>query len=328
MTRWRRALDLSTWINAGEEIHGVILARRQPRVVAEPAWHLDTNRDRLTNLLIRWPIRTRPEYSSRWLAPVRRALATQVRVVPAEIYQPVSSSIVFELVVDGRAHTCVIDTHDLSGVRDGELAARSLAYFKMQYDASGYALPQIVPGGYLADTPRFYSTLPYLRAVRDRRAYTCDVYARFGLRFSAELRTKALKLLQDQTAFSVTGGNGAVSRARFLKDIARSRICIDLPGQGDFCYRLVSALGIGSCIVGPRPKSDFPAALQNDKHVVWTKDDLGDLVEICDRLLEDSDKCERLATESRKYFDQHLHPASLAAYYLRTSLDRLRLRGH
>jgi hypothetical protein len=36
---------------------------------------------------------------------------------------------------------------------------------------------------------------------------------------------------------------------QYLREIADSRVCIDLPGEGPFTYRLVEYLAIGSCII-------------------------------------------------------------------------------
>jgi len=47
-----------------------------------------------------------------------------------------------------------------------------------------------VPGGFLTDKGTIYWYLPYLRRLRDRRDFICDVYGRFGLRFGAELRRR------------------------------------------------------------------------------------------------------------------------------------------
>ena len=124
--------------------------------------------------------------------------------------------------------------------------------------------------------------------LRDRQDFACDVYGRFGLRFNAELRRQAVGTLP-QRRFDFRGGFDPVPRATFLKEMARSRGCIDLPGQADaISLRLISCLAIGACIVGPRPKNELPAPLIDRVHVAWTRDDQSDLVDLCEYYIENS----------------------------------------
>jgi hypothetical protein len=175
----------------------------------------------------------------------------------------------------------------------------------------------------MTDKATIYWYLPYLRALRDRHDYSYDVYGRFGMRFAADVRSRAMTLLREQSRFRFEGGGTTVSRAAFLKEIARARVCIDLPGNGDFCHRLVSYLAVGSCVVGARPGNRLHVPLEDGTHVSWAQEDLGDLVDLCAYYLEDDDARERMAMESRRFFDRYLHPDSLAVYYLRTCLDRI-----
>jgi hypothetical protein len=258
------------------------------------------------------------------LAPVRRAMSRHVRVKVADIPQPVSSVVLMELVIGRDIYPIAIDLHDFSSFRNTELIKSCLVYFKMQHNYKGYDFPQVAPGGYLTDKGTIYRYLPYLRRLRDRQEFSTDVYGRFGLRFGADLRRKTAALLSEQQRFRFLGGLGTVSRATFLREIARSRVCIDLPGQDDaFCCRTISYLAVGACIVGTRPKNVLNAPLINGVHAAWTQDDQTDLVDLCEYYLEDKVARERMVSETRRFFDQYLHADSLATYYLHVIASRL-----
>jgi len=109
-----------------------------------------------------------------------------------------------------------------------------------------------------------------------------------------------------------------------LKEVARARICIDLPGEGDLCFRLVNYLAVGACIIGPPPRNVLHAPLTDRVHVAYTKPDLSDLVDVCSYYLAHDEAREEMARRSRTFFDECLHKDNLTAYYLRCCLDRLR----
>jgi Glycosyl transferases group 1 len=320
--RWRKALDPQTAQNLALEAVASSRSLKLPAVAANPHWTIDPAS--LDGFVFRWPRVTRPAVDGRMLAPVRRAIGHHVRVELADIHQPVSSVVLTELVGRGRTYPVAIDLHDFSSFRDAALVNRCLAYFKTQHRRGGYGIPQVVPGGFLTDKGTIYWYLPYLRQLRGRREFTADVYGRFGLRFGAELRRRTAGILSEQQRFNFQGGLGTVPRASFLKEIARSRVCIDLPGQDDaFCCRLISYLAIGACIIGPRPKNELNAPLVDRVHAAWTRDDLSDLVDLCEYYVKNEDAREQMASAARQFFDRYLHAESLAAYYLHVCVSRL-----
>jgi hypothetical protein len=132
-----------------------------------------------------------------------------------------------------------------------------------------------------------------------------------------------MAILNGQQKFAFLGGLVKKKYADYLKEIAGARICIDLPGTGDFCFRLVEYLALGSCIIGPPHRTALPVPLIDRRHIVYTRDDLSDLTELCDYYLRNEAAREELCHNSRQYFDQHLNRDSLIAYYLRVCLERL-----
>jgi hypothetical protein len=98
--------------------------------------------------------------------------------------------------------------------------------------------------------------------------------------------------------------------------MARARTCLDLPGQGPFCHRLVEALAMGCCVIGPRHATTLPVDLSPGENVVHCADDLHDLPDLCalySRSLEDRTRIGRAAAA---YFDRYLHPVRLTNMYL------------
>ena len=321
-TRWRKALEPKTAWNLALEVVASSRSLGLPPVVADPQWTIGPAS--LEGFVLRWPRMTRPAVDGRMLAPVRLAMSRHIRLELADIHQPVSSVVLTELVGGGKVYPVAIDTHDFPSFRDVELVKRCLAYFKMQHRRGGYGIPQVVPGGHLTDKGTIYQYLPYLRQLRDRRDFSCDVYGRFGLRFNADLRRHAVEVLSAQRRFAFRGGFKSVPRATFLKEIARSRVCIDLPGQADaISLRLISCLAVGACIVGPRPKNELNAPLIDRIHVAWTRDDQSDLVDLCEYYVKNENAREQMASEARLFFDRYLHAESLAAYYLHVCVSRL-----
>lgn len=314
--------DIRRVVDAVEELDAIRRARSCAPVVADPAWSI--NEDEIAPLVLRWPSIYAWPRAKTWAEPLRAALMRRIRVEKAAIPQRGVGLVIGELRDGARAHHIVIDYSDHDAIDEAE-AHRAVVYFKMQHRREGYDIPSVVPGGYVSDTPIVYRYLPYLRALRDGADFEYDVYGRFSLRFAAETRSAALSRLQSQTRFRFEGSGQTIGRAAFLKQLTRAKVSLDLPGNGAFCHRLVNGLAIGACIVGPEPGNVLPGELVNGVHVVWTQPDLSDLVDRCAHLVEHDEERERIAAAARLWFDRHLHPDSLATFYLRTIVDRLEL---
>ena len=150
-----------------------------------------------------------------------------------------------------------------------------------------------------------------------------SLHADTGLAFARETREKAMSLLAGQSGFSFTGGMNPISYLDFLKEVARSRICIDLPGLGPFCFRLVNYLAIGACVIAYPHAAILNSPLSDRKHIVYCKPDFSDLVDLCKYYLENDAEREQIAANAREFFDLNLHKDNLVRYYLHTCLRRL-----
>jgi hypothetical protein len=271
---------------------------------------------------LRWPSKYEWSKAAIFVDALRTGLERFVRVEPADIPQSYRGIVMFHLVLGGRAVPVTIDYFDHFDVIEFDALAKSAVYFKMQYRREGYqdianALGQrIVPGGFVPGSSSIYHYLRQIRSCSERKVPVFDVYGRFGFAFAQEIRQKAVRLLAEQTRFRFEGGLKLVRHSRSLLDAASSRVCIDLPGNGDFCYRLVDYFAVGTCVVAARHRTALPKPLEDRKHIVYVKDDLSDLVPLCEYYLKHDEERRALARNSREYFDAYLHRDQMAAYYL------------
>ena len=79
-------------------------------------------------------------------------------------------------------------------------------------------------------------------------------------------------------------------------------------------------MAVGACVIAARHRTALHVPLVDGQHIVYVKDDLSDLVDLCRFYLENDDAREALCHNSRSYFDKYLHRDQLAAYYLHSCL--------
>jgi hypothetical protein len=315
--RLKKAADPELWRDVAVESWWRARTGTPPQ--APPTWPLDP--DELAGVVVRWPSQPGWPLATTWLDPVVRGLAHWVRVELHPIPQPESRVAVAELVVDGAAHRIAVDYSDYMPI-DEAIADAVPVYLKMHYQAEGYGRDNVVPGGYIGRD--VYPYLGRARALRARRAFHYDVYGRFSVNDAKPLRRRGVALLRRQRDFAYEGGARIVRYSRSLREAAQARVCVDLPGRGDFCFRLVDYLAVGACVVSVQPRTRLHVPLVDRIHVAFARPDLSDLVELCALYLDDEAARERLAAGGAEFFDRYLHRDQLTAYYLRTALDVLR----
>lgn len=270
-----------------------------------------------------WPKQYGWEAGARWMETLVQSFSQHVAVqVVDDIPQTYPGTVGFRVQRGGRTEDIAIVYTDYLEF-DLACADQCKVVFKMQYDWQGYGRENVVPGGYVPGTNRLYFYLTSRRKLRERQLFRHDVYGRFGREFGKSIREQALSLLEAQQCFAFEGGLKLVPYAVFLEEVARSKVCIDLPGTGDLCFRLVNTLAIGSCIVAYPQQTRLPVPLVPGKHIVYTRPDLSDLVSLCEHYVEHAAEREEIARNAREYFDLNLHKDNLILYYLRTILDRI-----
>jgi hypothetical protein len=188
-------------------------------------------------------------------------------------------------------------------------------YFKLQFLRGGYGDPRIVPGGFTTAGDAYYRYLKDLRALAVR-SKSRAIEARFGFRFEENLRNKALQILQKDPRIRFERQTNKLRYSTFLKEAAISKVCLDLPGNGPFCHRLVEFLGMGSCVVAPHHITALHVELVPHQHFLPIAPDLSDLADVVSLALENSPLKQRIVENSLKFFDRFLHADQVAAYWL------------
>ncbi len=147
------------------------------------------------------------------------------------------------------------------------------------------------------------------------------MFGRYGLRFGRSLRTTAIERLRDDGRFGYSGGARRTHHTRYLREMARARVCVDLPGQGAFCCRLVEGLAMGCLLVAVRHAAEMPVELRDGVELVYCREDLSDLADLCAAYADDESRRAPIEAAAARYFDEHLHPVRMAERYLRILRD-------
>ena len=283
-----------------------------PAPLGNLTWPLDP--DLLRDVVITWPSVYEWAPSQRWGEQIRAGMARFVTIRVEAVPQPYQGVICFTLTHRGRTFRINLEYSDYLPVNE-EAYEHAHLHFKMQWGLDGYGdRPRLVPGGYLTNDQKIYAFLPRLRQLRDTAPPLHDVHGRFGL--SLEKRRKALQILAASREFRFLGGQSKAPYGSFLREVARARICIDLPSYSPITFRLIDYLAIGSCVIGPPLESRLHVPLEDRVHLVHCKRDYSDLEALCVYYLENEAERRALVMNSRRFFDQYLHRDQLAAYYL------------
>lgn len=278
--------------------------------------------EQLREITVRWPATYQCNEYQSWLEPLLFAFSRIVKTELREVSQQREGILPLQVVISGEVHDVVLDYSDYSALAE-PLVDRCLLYLKMQYRPQGYGLDHVVPAGHVPASVRLYLHLASLRAEADKRVYDSMVYGRFNPDLGGDVRKRAVHILKEQKTFPFEGGLVKKKYFDYLKEMTHAKVCIDLPGNGDICNRLIEYFAIGSCVVRPRKMNLLPAPLIDRQHIAYVQDDFSDLVEVCDFYLRNDDAREELRRNSRQYFDEYLHRNNLAAYYLWACWQRL-----
>jgi hypothetical protein len=269
------------------------------------------DRSRLAAVRVEWPVAYRWPPTTSWLDPLREGLERFVPVTPTHVEQPPTAVVVFVAEIDGVRHEIAVDYSDYDDV-DETWVARAALYFKMQFEPALHDRLGIRPGGYVPYRSEIYRYLSALRR-RSAAARRAVVYGRFSA--NNDVRRAVLSELRAQTRFPYDHGEASSRYASYLVGAARSAVCLDLPGRGPLCFRLVDYLAAGCCVVALRHRAVLPVPLENGVHVAYA-DSPEELVDRCAELLGEPARRDRLAAGARDYFDRYLERRQLAAYYL------------
>jgi len=308
-----------------QQLRRYLSLSRQPAtwkaLATDTVWHARALHDSQTEanhiataVRVGWPRSYQHRNAGAAVRPLLQGFRGLAPVECKPIPQPYEGIVLFDVEHYGTVAQVAIDYFDAT-----ELNARCLShvslYFKFQYRRGGYGRPDVVPGGYVEPKAFLYRHTPRLRQLRSREP-RCDVFGRFGLRYGADVRRDAITRLSQQRRFGYAGGTRLVPYGQALREAARAKVVVDLPGNGPFCYRLVDYLAIGCCIVAYPHRTTLPVPLEPGRHLCYVREDLADLVDVCASLVLDDDRRDTIGRNAACYFDDHLHYHQLAKYYL------------
>lgn len=276
--------------------------------------------------LIRWPMRYENSMAAGFVRPLLDGWADLVPVQHVDLPQVYPRVVVFEAQYGGVPHRVAVDFSDYTDI-DQACLSEVAVYFKMQHLLEGYGERKVVPGGYIAARADLYANFCRFRRLRSAPSRH-DVYGRFGLRFSREKRLLAVRMLSDRDGLDFVGGTGMVQFTQSLREAALSKVCIDMPGNGPFCHRLVEYLAVGCCVVAPPHATRLHAELIGGEHIAYCREDLSDLVEVVEHYVRDDRARRAMSASAARFFDEHLHRVQLADHYLRVLHERLVTAGH
>ena len=92
---------------------------------------------------------------------------------------------------------------------------------------------------------------------------------------------------------------------RYLEELARCKIVVNFPGVGWDCQRYWEAPAVGAAMVSPRSPLVMPNDFKDGEHIMRCADDGHDIVEVCQRLLDDEPLRARIAKDGQQWALSH-----------------------
>lgn len=289
-------------------------ARPHPLASVAPTWPLDP--ETAASLKIYWPQDGTWEQTARWTRPLLLGFGSKVAVRTAPIPQPFERVLMIMAELSGKRHDIALDFGDYPEEIERAALQRSAVYFKMQHLREGYGETRIHPGGYTAGRQHIYRYLGRVRKRSGKQPFRYQVYGRFSLGYAGGARRAAVDALRGQDRFAFEGSLQVVTYTRSLREAADASVCVDLPGNGDMCHRLVDYLAVGACIVASRHRTRMHVPLGDGAQITYAEPDASNLVERCAALLEDPVRASAQRAAARDYFDRYLSFEQLSGYYL------------
>lgn len=217
--------------------------------------------------------------------------------------------------VRGEHLRVTLDYCDYQDFINQEALAISDIYFKMMFRSKGYEDNRIIRGGYTVTRNHYYKYYKVFRESGNKRPQI-DIMARFGFRFQAEYRQRAIDLLTSMKDVSVAGKAGKVRYSTFLREISQSKLALHMPGNGPFTHRVVEYIGLGACMISIPFETEIHVPLLQGVHYISIEPDLSDLREKVRYYLSNHEERRKIADAGAQLFDECCHCEHLARYYV------------
>jgi hypothetical protein len=102
---------------------------------------------------------------------------------------------------------------------------------------------------------------------------------------------------------------------RYLEELKSCRIVLNFRGVGWDTLRYWEAPGLGRCMISQRPNIRIPDNFREGKEIVYCKDTLSDMIELCSYYLAHEEERETIARNARA-FARERHSNTARARYL------------
>lgn len=145
---------------------------------------------------------------------------------------------------------------------------------------------------------------------------------------SDPIRTRALGMLEDRYDCRQ---NGTVRNQifkkykrkglRYLEELSAGRITLNFRGVGWDTLRYWEVFSVGGFMISGRPQIEIPENFEHGKEVIFCKDDLGDLIDLCDYYLKNEAEREVIAKAGQKKALEHHTTVARAKYIFKTLGD-------
>lgn len=129
---------------------------------------------------------------------------------------------------------------------------------------------------------------------------------------TAQIRTDALNLLQDKFDCESNGTvrNQVMKKYKrkgefYLQEIHSAKIGLNFRGGGWDTVRLWELAGMGCFIISQRLGIEIEPPFIEGEEIIYCKDDLSDLIELCEYYLEHDEERERIAKNARTKVEKY-----------------------
>jgi hypothetical protein len=140
---------------------------------------------------------------------------------------------------------------------------------------------------------------------------------------SWEIRTRALQLLEDRYDCRMNGTvrNQVFSKYKrkgvfYLQELSQCRIVLNFRGGGWDTMRYWEAPAVGAFMITQKPRIRIPNNFVDRRDVIYCRDDLSDLIELCDYYLKNEVERESIAEKGRQQIITHHTDEARAGFLL------------
>jgi len=225
---------------------------------------------------------------------------------------------IFEVHHGDRVIRCAYDYSDYPVISAAVLDQVDV-YFKKCVPPDGPIPPKVVSIGFYAKNPKLLAKARK-KLLKNHPEKEFDVYGRFGSWTDSQPFRQTIVNHLRNSSLDFVGGFSVRIYPAYLRELMRSKIALDAPGQAPASPRLLEAMALGALVVSAKPACVFPEKMIDGVHYVATKDDGSNVVEICHELLEDNERRQRIVDQAMVFFDHNFSPQSMARRILREAI--------